>query len=102
MKTALHVAPSSPNLWVVECDGLQAWTLSTLLSRVRPTRACTRSPWLRNKVGLTKLDMVARFAPFVYRSFDADTLSSPRVSHLTLAPERRPQVFLMIALRLWG
>ena len=46
--------------------------------------------WLRQDVGLTAFNVVARFAPFAHWSFDANTLHHPRATYSTLALGEAP------------
>ena len=95
VKDAFRVVLSSPNLWQLEPSELSAGSLSPLLLRLRYVDRLEPeliADWLRNKVGLTAYDVVARFAPFAYRSFDIDALNNPRASHTTLVPGEVPPV----------
>ena len=64
VKEAFRVIIASPNLWTLN-NGAQV--LSSSLKRLRYVGALKPAliaTWLREKVGLTPYDVVARFAPF--------------------------------------
>ena len=81
VKSAFHIALTSPNMWQIAPDELQPWVLSPNLRRLHYTGILEPDPialWLRNEVGLTSRDVQSRFGPFARRAFDTDAKTSPR------------------------
>jgi hypothetical protein len=93
VKQTFHITLSSPNYWTVHRDELQAWTLSTQLNRIKyvgrldPELVVT---WLRDEVGLTAYDVLARFAPFEHQAYDTDVITNPRASFTSFTPPEAP------------
>lgn len=89
MKKGLRIILSSPNLWKIDRDELHAWTLSSLLRRIKyvgKLKPVLIPTWLCSEVGLTSYDVVACFAPFAYLAFESHALTNPRASHTSLVP----------------
>ena len=67
VKSAFHIALTSPNLWPTNPGVLRIWHLSPNLKRLRYEGILEPEPialWLRKEVGLASYDIQARFAPF--------------------------------------
>ena len=94
VKSAFHIAITTPNLWTTGAGTLQPWIPSTNLRRLRYVGnldTTTIANWLRNEVGLTFNDVTSRFRPFALRAFEFDAVTNPRRAYTDLvSPEIHP------------
>ena len=81
VKSAFHIALTSPNIWQIAPEQLQPWLLTPNLRRLRYDGTLEPESialWLRKEVGLTSCDVQTRFGPFSRRAFDTDAKTQPR------------------------
>ena len=94
VKSAFHIALTSPNIWHTDSEVLQTWIPTPNLKRLRYDGILGPDPialWLRKEVGLTPFDVRTRFAPFARRAFDTDATTSPRAYFTScVMPEAYP------------
>ena len=94
VKSAFHIAITTPNLWTTGAGTLQPWVPSANLRRLRYVGnldTATIADWLRNEVGLTFNDVTSRFRPFALRAFEFDAVTNPRKAYTDLvSPEIHP------------
>ena len=67
IKSAFHIALTSPNIWDTNPEVLHTWVLTPNLKRLRYDGILEPDPialWLRKEVGLMPFDVWTRFAPF--------------------------------------
>ena len=96
VKSAFHIALTSPNIWGTKPGVLQTWVPTPNLKRLRYDGILEPNPialWLRKEVGLTSFDVQTRFAPFARRAFDTNASTNPRAYFTTfVSPEAYPSL----------
>ena len=83
VKNTFLTTLTSLDLWPLDYDNPQACIISSLLKRINCTGSLELAAiafWLRNDVGLTAYDVVARFTPFAQRVSNASSPNLPAIA----------------------